>query len=351
MPPRFRLRRNRAPASAGPSLESLLAEIAALEHSRGGEDLAVLARRELNLRHQAGLALLARDSADALGWPEPAAPGLTPGTVPEAEPGELTPELLRGAMLAAGCLLVRGLVSAEESAQLAAAIDTAYTARERNPEGTLSGDGYFEPFEPDPRFGIALERAIVRGGAGLLGADSPLVMLAVMRAFERAGLAALATGYLRERPAISINKFLLRKVLPTVFEDSGEAKGSKPSAWHQDGAFLGDVRAMNVWLSLSRCGDEAPGLDVVPRRLDEIVATGTEGAIFDWSVSRAVALESAGGAGIVRPIFEPGDALIFDELFLHSTAAEPEMQGIRYAVECWFFGPSAFPAKYAPLAF
>ena len=34
---------------------------------------------------------------------------------------------------------------------------------------------------------------------------------------------------------------------------------------------MGDARALNLWLSLSRCGDEAPGLDLVPRRLDEIV--------------------------------------------------------------------------------
>ena len=26
---------------------------------------------------------------------------------------------------------------------------------------------------------------------------------------------------------------------------------------------MGDVRALNVWLSLSRCGDEAPGMDIV----------------------------------------------------------------------------------------
>ena len=50
---------------------------------------------------------------------------------------------------------------------------------------------------------------------------------------------------------------------------------------------MGDVRALNVWLSLSHCGDEAPGMDIVPRRLDHIVPTGTEGANFNWSVSRA----------------------------------------------------------------
>ena len=110
------------------------------------------------------------------------------------------------------------------------------------------------------------------------------------------------------------------------------------------------MRALNVWLSLSRCGDVAPGLDIVPRRLEEIVPTGTEGAVFDWSVSRAVTEEAAGDVEIMRPIFEPGDVLLFDELFLHATAAEPEMPNMRYAVESWFFGPSAFPAGYAPLA-
>ncbi len=39
---------------------------------------------------------------------------------------------------------------------------------------------------------------------------------------------------------------------------------------------------MNVWLSLSRCGDEAPGLDLVPRHLDHFVATGTEGTYLDY---------------------------------------------------------------------
>jgi hypothetical protein len=113
---------------------------------------------------------------------------------------------------------------------------------------------------------------------------------------------------------------------------------------------MGPVKALNVWLALSRCGDVAPGMDLVPRRIERIVETGTEGAAFDWSVSQAVAEESAGEAGILRPIFEPGDVLLFDELFLHATASSTEMTNTRYAVECWFFGPSAFPAEYPPLA-
>jgi hypothetical protein len=183
------------------------------------------------------------------------------------------------------------------------------------------------------------EREWVTDG-GLWPADSPKLMFEMLEAFERNGLRQVIHDYLQEIPAISIQKCTLRKVEP----DSG-------SGWHQDGAFLGDVRALNVWLSLSRCGDLAPGLDIVPKRLDEIVPTGTEGAIFDWSVSPTVVEEVAAPEGVVRPIFEPGDVLLFDEMNLHSTAADPSMPNPRYAIESWFFGLSGFPAEYVPLAY
>ena len=50
------------------------------------------------------------------------------------------------------------------------------------------------------------------------------------------------------------------------------------------------------------------------------------------------------------PIFEPGDALFFDELFLHQTGSDPAMPKPRYALESWFFGASRFPSAYAPIA-
>jgi hypothetical protein len=67
-------------------------------------------------------------------------------------------------------------------------------------------------------------------------------------------------------------------------------------------------------------------------------------------VLRAVQ-EAAGEVGIVRPIFNPGDALLFDDLMLHQTGSDPEMPNPRYAIESWFFGPSAYPANYVPIAF
>ena len=53
--------------------------------------------------------------------------------------------------------------------------------------------------------------------------------------------------------------------------------------------------------------------------------------------------EAAGPAGIVRPEFRAGDLLIFDELFLHRTAAEPSMHGDRHAIEIWSFSADAYP--------
>ncbi len=333
-----RLRRRRS----RPSPEDLLTQVAELSAGADGDPQAQ--RRVLQLRHRAGLALVDRGAA-AAAPPEPAFPDLPAGAVPEVEAGALSPELVRAAFLRSGCLLVRGLVGPADVARLREVVDRAYAAREALAAGNVAAE--YEPFEPDPRYDLGFERAFVggEGWGGLWAADAPEAALALFDAFGRAGLHALAAAHVGERPAISVNKCLLRKVPPPAADE-----GARASAWHQDGAFLGDVRALNVWLALTRCGDVAPGLDVVARRLDEVVPTGTEGAAFDWSVSHTIAEQAAGPAGIVRPTFEPGDALLFDELLLHATAADPGMPDVRYAIECWYFGPSRFPKEYAPLA-
>jgi hypothetical protein len=294
------------------------------------------------LRHRAGAKLLTEASrrrpkqapqdGDAL-------PERERGSLPDIPAGDLTPQLLRAGILRDGCLLVRGLVGRDEALQMAADIDRAFEERNTIDDGGEVEGPYYEAFDPDPPFAL-IERKWVREGGGVLAADCPKVMFDVIDLLDRAGMREVVTQYLGERAAISMNKSTLRKALPTA-----------TGAWHQDGAFMGDVRALNVWLSMSHCGDVAPGLDVVPKRFDETVPTGTDDAVFPWSVAPRVAEEAGGEEGIVRPIFEPGDALIFDDLCLHSTAQEPSMTETRYALECWFFGPSAFPDDYVPLAY
>jgi hypothetical protein len=321
------------------SLPELHQEIQKLSATNRESRDVNLDRRILRLRHRAGIRLI-ENPPPRPDHVEPATEGLRDGSgLPEVAPNELNAALLRAGMLSGGCLLVRGLVSEEEAGSLAEEIERTFQARRAVGSGQTPQPGYYEEISAEPPFDFKA-RGWVNDSGGVAAVDSPRMMFDMLETFERAGLRQVIGEYLGEDPVISFQKCTLRKAEPT---SGGE--------WHQDGAFLSNPRALNVWLSLSHCGDDAPGMDLVPRRLDHIAPTGTEGALFDWSVSQAVAEDAAGEAGIMRPIFEPGDVLFFDDLFLHKTAADPQMPNPRYAIESWFFGPSGFPPDYAPVSF
>jgi hypothetical protein len=320
------------------TLEELRAEIAALTASGLASGDVEAQRRLVWLRHLAAARLIGAAPA-APEFAHPEAGGLRPGDpLPEFEPGELTPGLIRAAILRDGCVLVRGLVPRSEAVAMAEEIDRAYEVRGRIEAGEPVDPGWYEEFQPHPRF-EAPWRPWIKMGGGLLAADSPRLCARMFGLFDAACLPSLVSGYLGEPAMISVHKTTLRKAEPEV-----------GGAWHQDGFFMGPVRALNLWLSLSRCGDEAPGLDIVPRRVEDYLATGTEGAELSWTISEEEISAAAGTSGVIRPIFEPGDALFFDERFLHKTGSDPSMPKPRFAIENWFFGGSAFPAEYAPLA-
>jgi hypothetical protein len=319
--------------------EEILAEIEELTERNRADPSRDTERRLLKLRHVAGIHVYDTDWGDT----DFASPdtGRLPGgpELPEFAPADLSAELLRAGILRDGCVLVRGLVDRDAALHLAQQIDRAFAVRAQNGGGRRSNKGYYEKFEPDDRYGEVSGRDWIEQGGGLLAADSPLISFEMMELFRGAGLPELVGRYLGEPPLISVHKTTLRKAEPDV-----------GGGWHQDGAFMGEVRSLNLWLSLSRCGDEAPGLDIVPRRLDGLVNTQTDEAMLDFQASQRTAEEAAGDKSILRPIFEPGDALFFDELFLHKTAAESTMPNPRYAIENWFFAGTGFPAEYAPLA-
>lgn len=324
------------------SREQLYAEIARLTEANRTDPSRETERRLVRLRHHAAFRLLEPNgNGAAINFPEPDFENLPEADVlPEFKREDLTPSLLRAAILRDGCLLVRGLVDRDTALHFAEQIDRSFAEREKLATGEPAAEGYYEEFRCDPPYEVADGARIwVKEGGGVLAPDAPLLVFEMMEMFEAAGLPRLVGDYLGEAPAISAQKTTLRKAEPHV-----------GGAWHQDGAFMGDVRALNLWLSLSRCGDESPGLDIVPRRLDHIVATTTDEAVLSYQVSQSKAEEAAGDKPIVRPIFEPGDALFFDELFLHQTGSDPSMPNPRFAIESWFFGGSAFPREYAPIA-
>jgi Phytanoyl-CoA dioxygenase (PhyH) len=334
----MRLLRRRTRTDPTPELRAEIERISADARESRDRDAE---RRLLELRHALGIALLDQAADTAPEHPEPDTAVLPAyaGALPEVAAADVTAGLLRAAILRDGCLLVRGLVGRNDALAFAGQIDRAFAERDRHDDGAAVEEGYYEEFHPHARFGEVEGRHWIKEGGGVLAADSPMLFYEMCELFRAAGVPGLVEGYLGEPPLTSVHKTTLRKAEPEI-----------AGAWHQDGAFMGDVRSLNLWLSLSRCGDEAPGLDVVPRRLNSFVKAQTDEALLDYQVSQRKAEEAAGDRGILRPIFEPGDALFFDEMFLHQTASDPSMPNARYAIENWFFGGSAFPGEYAPIA-
>lgn len=265
------------------------------------------------------------------------------GGLPTIDASRLDPHVVRAAFLSHGSLIVRGLIDPTRANRLRVDMDRAFDGRDAFLAGTPAKKTtpWFLPFEPESEYAASgAEWNRIQPGSGSVWAtDSPRVMFQLLEAFGQVGLPELIAGYLGERPVLSMKKSVLRRVSPT----SG-------AAWHQDGAFLGEgLRTLNVWLALNQCGVDAPGLEVVPRRLSEIVPTGTAGALFDWSVSDVLVDELMDGAPIPCPVFEPGDAILFDHLCLHRTAANPKMKNLRYATETWCFAGSTYPDEQIPL--
>jgi hypothetical protein len=184
----------------------------------------------------------------------------------------------------------------------------------------------------------ASDREFVIRGAGVWTADSPPAMDVLIEELRRAGVVQAIENYLGEPAYLSVGKSTLRRVPPT----SG-------TGWHQDGAFLGaNIRTVNCWLALTDCGDDSPGLDVYPGRLNEIVETGTHNAPYEWAVGDAVV--DALPRKWISPRFKAGDALFFDQLMLHRTGVRPGMIRDRLAIESWLFAGSTFPVRQIPLA-
>jgi hypothetical protein len=332
----------RALAAHNRHFEAIALLSAANRASCDGETEALLVR----LRHQA-FAHVPRSEPERA-WPPPLAdpfPNVT-GQPPEIVPSQLTDAVLGGALLHHGCLLVRGLVSESQASELVEDTDRSFNARQADgsPESAVDTRPWFVPFDPDPGYtplNDTLRKFHIDAGA-VLAAESPRSLFHIIEAYEEDRLIDAIEGYLGERPAISLNKCVLRH---TAFLEPGNP------TWHQDGAFLGaGVRSVDAWLSLSHCGGDTdtPGLEILPLRLHEILDTGQEFPAN--AVTRAQVDAVAGDTPILRPLFAPGDGLLFDERFLHRTGVDPDMRGERRAIETWFFAPSSFPKPYIPIA-
>jgi hypothetical protein len=260
---------------------------------------------------------------------------LFPGKlIPEVAREELTVDTVRSGIIHHGSLLVRGLANRDQVDRLTADIDKSLAAFDAQADGVDRPEltGWFNPFTPDR----TSNRTGKRSRGSVLAVDSPPALFDLIEILRGTGIRQLAREFFGEPAMILAKKVTLRKI----------SRDARTGGWHQDGAFMGaGIRSLNLWLSLSHCGDDAPGLDVVGRRFEGLVQSG-DGAFAAWGVKPHIAEQAAAGT-IERPIFEPGDALLLDHLTLHRTAVDVGMTSDRYAIETWLFAPSTYDAMTA----
>jgi len=262
--------------------------------------------------------------------------------VPEISADRLDPLTLAAGIRHHGALLVRGLLHESHAAQLVAGIDQVLRSCEAwRLDGGQSADAAWYSRLPLPEDCALIEgRAFGESIGGVWAADSPRMLYELTEIYEANGVLSTIADYFGERPVMSVGKSTLRRVPAS----QGIAD------WHQDGSFMGsDIRSVNVWLSLSHCGEDASGLEFLPRRVPAVLPTGSHGANFYWTVGPGMVEQTAADVATVSPVFAPGDALLFDHFFLHRTGVPPRISKPRYAIESWFFAPSAYPAKQVPL--
>lgn len=246
-----------------------------------------------------------------------------------------TANVVRSTIEAHGSLVVRGLLDEAGVRRLRGAVEQSLAARERvlsgrEPSGSSPWYSEFAPIRQ------ADARAFTES-SGVLAVDSPRGLFELVETFRSAGVDELATDFLGSAPLISAEKSVFRRVAPTLY-----------ASWHQDGAFLGErIRTLDVWIALSHCGKTAPSLEVLPRRVSRVLPTG---AFFSWDLDDKEIEKEFPGFTTVLAEFEPGDAILFDQLCVHRSGHAAGMTEPRLAVECWLFAAGSVPRGYTGLA-
>lgn len=265
------------------------------------------------------------------------------GTIPEVPASEFSVDVLREAIDSTGYLIVRDFFDNTDTAEVRACIDAALNARVE--AETAGGDDNNAWYYPSPHFPgthkafakLKKNQDYSRTGS-IMVIDSPRGSFRVLEMYRKYGLKKLLDAYFGEPAVLATRKWVFRLVEP---RDLGHGIGG---GWHQDGRFMGEgIRALNMWVALSECGEgtDSPGITLLPKRITEILETGTRGANIDWVVPGALVEELNEDSPIVNPHFNAGDALFFDHYSLHRSGHEPGLTRNRYALESWFYANTA----------
>ena len=314
--------------------------ISLLTQSNRQQENTEIESRLIRARHQAFLARA--DNAPRGSWPDTVADFFPDVSgIPEIQASELTATAVTSAIQHYGSLLVRGLVSEQDAENIRHAMEvTLETKASLGDEIFKSAKPWYKPYRSETSDTLNIDRVVFKNMDldVVLTVDSPRTLFRQLEALGRAGVIDTLREYFGESVAISAGKSTIRRTSPDT-----------PTAWHQDGTYLGEnIRALNIWTAYSPCGVDAAGLDIVAQPLTDLIQPDG-GEYYDQSVSDDTAA-SFGVGKIVRPVFNVGDAILFNQLSLHRTGVDISMTKTRHAIEMWFFAASTFPENQLPLS-
>jgi hypothetical protein len=252
--------------------------------------------------------------------------------LPVLEAQDLTPANFKAMIDRHSCVLVRGLFDAETCERLRAVAAETYrrydlgvgrplTVPDCVKSGYVSEQGMANDGQPLARF---------RKFGSLSLGMCPMALAVISAVLSRSKVKDCVEGYFGQPIGLSLNSSSIRL---------SEIDNPVRRVFHQDGAFLGgqDAETLNCWIALDPCGESAPGLEVFPQAIDELLAFDKPGAYVSWEIDDALVYERMGAEKAWYPTFQPGDAFLFNHLHVHRTYLTPEMKENRFAVESWMF--------------
>ena len=173
-------------------------------------------------------------------------------------------------------------------------------------------------------------------------------LFTLLKIYRECGLLDVVSEYLDGEAVMFAERAKLRQ---------HRAKRDKYAAipWHQDVNFFGRKSyAVNCWAAITPCGNDNPGLNIIPRRTEQRYGWDESDGIAPLDYGRALLPQElndlCAGRAIAAPVLEPGDALLFDEMTVHQTALKKWSVAEQVVTISWFFRASGFPQWGTPLA-
>lgn len=230
--------------------------------------------------------------------------------IPEIAASDLTAEAIASGVLNHGGLIVRGLYNSDQIEFLKSA---SLIERERK---------------------LKAPKSII----------SSYTFCRLLKVYEECGLLDSIKEYLGPEAVIVLERARVR------YKDNSIAGGL---GWHQDGSYFGaKCFALNCWTAITPCGVDNCGLRIIPKRNETRIGWAKEGKaplLYTENI-RSLVRDIAKQNPPIDPVFNAGDAMIFDEMTLHRTFVPEKVTKEQIVSISWFFAKSQIRGYKTPLA-